>query len=257
MRLTPVLLVAQWSLEQMLWSRRTLAMVPLAGASVALALVYRMALTLDAARPSSGLGVFSALVAVVGLQLAAPLLALVYATGVVSDDEEAGTLTYFLTRPIRRSELLSGKILGSLALALFLFLPSLVLTYYIVLAPAGLSAVGRHFPILLRDLATAALGLAAYNGIFALAGTALRRPLLAGLLFVFGWQAVATVVPGALRYLTVSHYLHALLPAASATGALSSLLGERSSAPAAAAVLLLVTAASHAAAVWFFRRKEV
>jgi len=241
----------------MLWSRRTLAMVPLAAAPVGLALVYRAAVALEAARPSSAANVFIGLVAVVGFQLAAPLLALVYATGVVADDREAGTLTYFLTRPIRRSEYLAGKMLASLAIALLLFLPAVVLTYYLVLAPVGVEEVGARFPLLLRELAAAVLGIAAYNGIFALAGTALRRPLLAGLFFIFAWQAAAAVVPGTIRYLTVSHYLRALLPAGGLTSGLAGLGAGQVSTAIAVVALGVITALSHGAAILLFRRKEL
>lgn len=257
MRATPVVLLAQWSVEQMLWSRRTLAMVPLAAAPVLLALVYRLGLALGVAEPSSGIGVFSTLVAAAGFQLAAPLLALVYATGVVADDEEAGTLAYFLTRPVRRSELLAGKMLGSFALTLALFLPALVVTFYVVLAPSGIEEVGAGFPVLLRHLFAAVLAVAAYNGLFAFAGTALSRPLLAGLFFLYGWQAAASVVPGAIRYFTVTHYLQALLPRESLEGAISEWLSGRPSKAAAIAALLIISAVSHWGAVRLFGRKEL
>lgn len=257
MRLLPVRLVTQWSVEQMLWSRRTLAMVPLAAAPVALALVYRAAVALEAARPAAAAAVFAGLTATAGLKLAAPLLALVYATGVVADDREAGTLAYFLTRPLLRSEFLAGKMLASLGLALLLYLPALVLTYYLVLAPAGIEQVGTHFPLLLRSFGAALLGIGAYNGLFALAGTALRRPLLSGLFFLFGWQAAAAVVPGAMRYLTVSHYLDALRPQEILGSGFAAIAGGSVSPGTAVLALLGIAAGAHAAAIACFRRQEL
>ena len=255
MKLLDIRLVAQWSVEQLFWSRRTLAMAPLAAAPVLLAFVYRAAVALGAARPSSAASVFTSLADIAGFQLAAPILSLVYATSVVADDREAGTLAYFLTRPVRRSEFLAGKMLASFALVLLVFLLALVLTFYLVLAPAGLEQVGTHFPLLLRHLGAAVLGVAAYNGIFALAGTALRRPLLVGLFFVFGWQAAATVVPGSLRYFTVVHYLNALQGEAGL--GLAGISGGVSSAAIAIVALSLIAAVTHAGAIWVFQRAEL
>jgi ABC-2 type transport system permease protein len=100
------------------------------------------------------------------------------------------------------------------------------------------------------------LGLAAYNGVFALAGTVLRRPLLAGLFFIFGWQSVATFVPGKARLLTIAHYLRSLVPHPS-SGGLAFLGGERSSTLTSLLALLFAIALTHGLAIWIFSRREI
>jgi ABC-type transport system involved in multi-copper enzyme maturation permease subunit len=250
--------VARFSVGELLWSPRTLAMIVLAAAPVGLALAYRGALALGMTGGFTPFGVFSSIVAGASFPFVAPMLTLVYANGVVSDDVESGTLRYFLTRPVTRSAFLTGKMLASLAMALVLFLPSIVVDYYAILAPSGLQEVGARFTTLVATLLVAALGLLAYNGIFALAGTFLRRPLLAGLFFIFGWQAVASFVPGRAHYLTVAHYLRSLMPVpASGGGLLGSLLGSRSSAVTSVLALLLIAALTHGLALLAFRRREV
>ncbi len=254
--LRPSTLVARWSLGELLWSPRTLAMIVLAGTPLGLALAYRLALALRLTE-SGGAAVFSTLVSGVFFPFVAPMLSLVYASGVVRDDVEAGTMPYFLTRPLTRASFLSGKMLASFLMAIALVLPSLVLVYYAVVSPSGWGEVGAQFPSLARSLGIAALGLAAYNGIFALAGTVLKRPLLAGLVFVFGWQALATFVPGRARLATVAHYMTSLVPGSSAGGVFAGLLGERSSTAVSILSLVLIAAATHALAVAAFAKKEV
>jgi ABC-type transport system involved in multi-copper enzyme maturation permease subunit len=249
-------LVARWSVGELLWSPRTLAMIALAGGPLALALAYRVALALRWTEVD-GAGVFAVLVSGVFFPFVAPMLSLVYASGVVRDDVEAGTMAYFLTRPLSRSTFLAGKMLASFTLSLALVLPALVLVYYVVLSPSGWSEVGARFPTLARNLGVAALGLVAYNGIFALAGTVLKRPLLAGLFFIFGWQAVATFVPGRARLATVAHYMSSLTPGSSSGGVFAGLLGERSSAVASILALAAIAGATHALALAAFARKEV
>jgi hypothetical protein len=63
-----------------------------------------------------------------------------------------------------------------------------------------------------------------YGALFALTGAVLKRPLLVGLVFAFGWEQVALLVPGYLRRFTVAYYLQALVPHAMPSDGAISLL---------------------------------
>jgi ABC-type transport system involved in multi-copper enzyme maturation permease subunit len=247
-------LVARFNLFELLLSPRTLAMIAIAAGPVGLALAYRAALAFRVTESAGG-QVFTSLVSGAFFPFVIPMLSLVYASGIVRDDAEAGTLPYYLTRPIGRASFLSGKMIASFAITAGLVLPSLVLTFYLVFSPTGIGTIGAGFPTLARTLAVAGLGLAAYNGIFALAGIALKRPLLAGLFFIFGWQAVATFVPGRARLATVAHYMTSLTGTAPG-GIFSGLAGERSSTLFSLAALVAIGAMTHSLAMVFFARKE-
>jgi ABC-2 type transport system permease protein len=247
-------LVARFNLYELLLSPRTLAMMVIAGGPLGLALAYRAALAFRVTESAGG-EVFASLVSGVFFPFIVPMLSLVFASGIVRDDAEAGTLPYYLTRPVSRGTFLSGKMLASFAMTLGLVLPSMVIAYYLVLSPGGWGEVGAGFPSLTKTLGVAALGLVAYNGIFALAGTVLKRPLLAGLFFIFGWQAVATFVPGRARLATVAHYMTSL-SGISSGGLFAGLLGERSSTLVSLLALLVIAGATHFLAIAAFARKE-
>ena len=232
-------------------------MALLATGPIFVATVYRVLLLVGVTVPTSGWGVFSVATATVGFQFVLPMLALVYASGVISDDIEAGTMRYFVTRPLSRVAFLSGKMLGSFTLVMILFLPPLVVSFYLILAPLGWKELGVCFPSLVQDILAAILGALAYNGLFAVTGVVFKRPLLIGLFFVFGWQGAATFVPGVVRYFTIAHYLHALVPHENLQGAFASLLSERGTPLGAALALLLVAVMTHAVAAHVFRSKEV
>jgi ABC-type transport system involved in multi-copper enzyme maturation permease subunit len=251
-----VALMAEWSLDRLLWSPRTLAMGGMAFFPAALALLFQAISALGFDVPVSGFGFFSMVTATVGFQFIAPMLALFYASGILVDEIESGTIVYLITRPRSRASLLAGKMAGSFALEAMLFLPSLVLTFFLAVAPGGWQEVGRYFPALARDLGAALLGLAAYNGLFAAIGIAFRRPVLIGLIYVFGWQAVATYIPGLVGKLTVAYHLQSLLPHESFQGALSGFLGGREPALQAALILVLVSLATHGLAILLFARKQ-
>src|SRR5262249_31729903 len=52
----------------------------------------------------------------------------------------------------------------------------------------------------------------AYGAVFALVGARLKRPLVVGLIFIFGWEPGVLLFPGYLKQLTVAYYLQALVP---------------------------------------------
>jgi hypothetical protein len=104
-----------------------------------------------------------------------------------------------------------------------LLLPAVVIIYFLVVPMGG--SIGQVFPLLLADLGMLAVGVAAYGAVFALVGAWLKRPLVVGLVFAFGWEQAVLLIPGYLKRLTVAYYLQALVPhAMPQDSALSSLL---------------------------------
>ena len=51
-----------------------------------------------------------------------------------------------------------------------------------------------------------------YGAVFAFVGAKFKRPLLIGLIFVFGWEQAALAFPGYLKQFTVMYYLQAIVP---------------------------------------------
>jgi ABC-2 type transport system permease protein len=92
-----------------------------------------------------------------------------------------------------------------------LILPSVVVVYFLVV-PIGGGSVGAEFPSLVTDLALLALGIAAYGALFAWVGARVKRPLVIGLVFIFGWEPGVLLFPGYLKRATVAYYLQGLVP---------------------------------------------
>jgi hypothetical protein len=116
---------------------------------------------------------------------------------------------------------LIGKYLAYLACTTLVVLPAVMIVYFLIVP---ISQVPGSFRWLVTDLALLAAGLAVYGALFALVGTVLKRPLLVGLVFAFGWEQVAMVVPGYLRRFTVAYYLQALVPHAMPSEGVSALV---------------------------------
>ena len=219
--------VFELSLGEMLWSRRTVFMGLVAGAPVFLALVARLVqgsgvapLRVNGAEVG-GAGVFGMMIWVFFLRFIVPVLGVFYGTSLIADEVEDRTLTYLFTRPIRRGSVLLGKYLAYLVCTALVVLPSVMLVYFLLVPFAQVPAT---FAALATDLGLLAAGLAVYGAVFACVGAALKRPLVSGLVFVFGWEQVALLVPGYLKRLTVAHYLQSLVPHAMPASGVASVL---------------------------------
>ncbi|HEX6464500.1 MAG TPA: ABC transporter permease [Vicinamibacterales bacterium] len=204
------------SVSEMLWSRRTIFMALVVGAPVAISVMLRLLDALGApvfrvnGSMMAGPAIFGLMIWVFYLRFTIPVLGVFYGTSLIADEVEDKTITYLFTRPIRKGSVLVGKFFAYLACTIFVVLPSVVIVYLAIVPLRG--SLGGSFIDLLKDLMLLAIGLAAYGAVFAFIGARFKRPLLVGLIFIFGWEQVALAFPGYLRRFTVAYYLQALVP---------------------------------------------
>jgi ABC-2 type transport system permease protein len=244
------------ALEGMVWSRRTLLMGILVGLPVLVAVAYRVVLaTQPTARMPPPADIYAVVVAVYWIRNVLPLTALFFATALVADEVEGRTLTYLLTRPLTRESIFAGKFAAYLATTLALALPSVVLTYFVLLSARGWAAVGPSVGDLFRDVGVAALTLVAYGALFALLGVLLKRPVIPGLFFLYGWELMANL-PGYLPRFTLTAWLRSLIHHRPAEEGLAGLFQQVLPVGPALAVLVVASAAFLAAAAWIFSTRE-
>jgi ABC-type transport system involved in multi-copper enzyme maturation permease subunit len=204
------------SIGEMLWSRRTIFMGLVVGAPVLISVLLRALDTFGApvfqmnGMRMAGPSIFGLMIWVFYLRFIVPVLGVFYGTSLIADEIEDKTITYLFTRPVPRGAVLVGKFLAYLACTIFVVLPSVVIVYLCIVPLRG--SLGGSFLDLVKDLVLLAIGLAAYGAVFACIGARFKRPLLVGLIFIFGWEQVALAFPGYLKKLTVAYYLQALVP---------------------------------------------
>ena len=225
--LSSALRVFDLSLGEMLWSRRTIFMALVLAAPVLLALVSRIVQAMGVAPLRvngvrvGGAGIFGMMIWVLFIRFTIPILGVFYGTSLIADEVDDKTLTYLFTRPVQRGAVLMGKYIAYLVCTVLVVLPSIMVVYFLIV-PFG--EIAASFKLLLIDLGIMALGLAAYGALFALVGTALKRPLVVGLVFAFGWEQLAMLMPGYLRRFTLAYYLQGLVPHAMPSDSVSSLI---------------------------------
>ena len=134
-----------------------------------------------------------------------PLIALVYASGIIQDEQEEQTLTYLLMRPIPRWAIYLVKMAATLVTTVALTVVFTLVTYAAVY-------VGGDTPAgtVVRRALTAAwihgLAVAAYVGLFGLIGLYTKRAIVAGILYAAVVEGLLANLPFGLRLVTVIYY---------------------------------------------------
>lgn len=239
-------------------ARRTRLMALAGGLPVLAALAIQSERWVRGGGGPTGLEIFSNIILVFFLQFLVIVLALFYGTSVVSEEIEGKTLAYLTTRPVPKQAVLLGKYAAYAGWTSILVASATLLAFLILNAdnlgdPAAWGVLAKTVGVLI-------LGLGVYMALFTLLGAALKKSILVGLAFGFGWETIVQYLPGSTQKLTVMHYLKSILKAETPSPeGIKSFLFVRlqpSSTFVSILTLVLIGAAALAAAVWIFRRRE-
>jgi ABC-2 type transport system permease protein len=187
------------------------------------------------------------------IQLFIPLLAIFIGSAVVNDELDDKTLVYLITRPVPRPAILLGKYGAYLTLALAITGGGFALAYMIAFAAKWNET--HAWLELLNYLGVAALALFAYSALFTLLGTFVRKAIVIGLFFVFGWESAVQFLPGITQRFSLIHWVKSLLPALPREVRFLIFHLEPSSPAMAVAMLLLTGVAALAGAALIFRHR--
>lgn len=188
------------TLRQHLHGKRWMVMAALFLLPAALAVLVRWA---EPQVPSVGLEFLLAFLFIP--QAILPLVALVYASGVIQDEQEEQTITYLLIRPIPKWGIYAVKLLASITTTIGLTVVFTLLTYLALYA----GAAGGAADVPLRAMKAAAvhsLAVAAYCSLFGLISLLTKRSLVAGIVYIVVVEGVLANLPFGIRLATVVYY---------------------------------------------------
>lgn len=197
------------------------------------------------------------------LQFYIVILSLFFGTSVAAEEIENRTLAYLITRPVPKGSIVLGKYAAYSALMFAMVGTSLTVSYVII--NAGRLGEAAVYGTFFRYLAVLGLGILAYTAFFTFLGVLLKRSIIVGLIFGFGWEMAIQFFPGSTQRFSIVHFLKSLLPFHPAPSGLASggrgvalLLFrlEPTSPGLAILALVLITAAFLGLAAWLFRTKE-
>ena len=139
----------------------------------------------------------------------APLTALLYAAGVVSDEVEEQTLTYLLVRSVPRWLLYITKLFATWCVTTVLVAFAVFILYAAIYS--GSPEFGSTiFPRALRAIALSALAQVGYCALFGFLGLYTRWSLVAGIAYIVAIEGVLANLDFVGRSLTVVYYVRTL-----------------------------------------------
>ncbi len=187
-------------------------------------------------------------------QLLIPVLALFFGTSIVNEELDNKTLVYLTTVPVARRAVLLGKYLAAFILGALLIGGGFLLCFL----AASLTRLGE--PAAWQEMAAflgaALLALFCYSTLFTALGTFMKKSILLGLFFVFGWESVVQYFPGVTQKFTIIHWIKSLLPIPPGEGGF--LIFQLQPSPILESVIVLLAAGMIFLfiAVFIFERKE-
>jgi ABC-type transport system involved in multi-copper enzyme maturation permease subunit len=199
------------ALGQMIWSKRTMFIALIVGVPVLLAVFARaggaasVSVTINGGRVGAE-DMVDTIVWLLFLRFAVPVLGVWYGTSLIADEVDEKTITYLFVRPIRRGAVVIGKYLAYLACTCCIVLAAVGLVLVSVMGATARSPEAGLWGVLVALM----VGLASYGALFTFMGASLKRPLVVGLIFAFGWEQVALLVPGYLRRFTLAYHLESV-----------------------------------------------
>jgi ABC-2 type transport system permease protein len=199
-RLTTYWTLYRLTLRQHLYGKRWLVMALLFLAPAGLAILIRS--TAPDAQPI----VMEFILAMMFIpQALLPIVALLYASGIVQDEQEEQTITYLLIRPIPKWAIYTVKLLATITTSVLLTVLFTALTYAAIYV--GADAGGEN--VALRCLKTASihsLAVVSYCCLFGLISLLTKKILIVGVVYTVLVEGLLANLPFGIRLVTVIYY---------------------------------------------------
>ena len=134
-----------------------------------------------------------------------PLIALLYASGIIQDEQEEQTITYLLIRPVPKWLIYIVKMLATWTTTVLLVIVLTVFTYLAIYLQSG-AALGDASHRCFRACEIHSLAVVTYCSLFGLMSLLTKRTLVIGILYTAIVEGVLANLPLSLRMATVIYY---------------------------------------------------
>jgi ABC-2 type transport system permease protein len=138
-------------------------------------------------------------------QLLLPLIALLYASGVIDDEQEEQTITYLLVRPLPKWAIYVVKLLATVTTTVVLTAIFTTLTFIAVYLGTDVP-IGGWIVRLLKTAGIHSLAITAYCCLFGLVSLLTKRALVVGVIYIAVIEGLLANLPFGIRLITIIYY---------------------------------------------------
>jgi len=157
-------------------------------------------------------GLFPQMGFLVFLHFLMPIMAIFVGTAVIAEEVEDRTWPYLMIRPVPRWKMVAAKMIAGIIAVSLMLVASLLLTFLLMMSGQDSQTWSSRLPDFLRSCGALLLGTIVYIPLFGCLGGIIKRPVLAGLIYIFGWESTIGFFPGNVKLITIIHYLHVIFP---------------------------------------------
>jgi ABC-2 type transport system permease protein len=143
--------------------------------------------------------------------VAAPLTILLFATGMIRDEQENQTLTYLLVRPIPKWAIYLTKLIAAILVAWVMTIVGIALALATLWIGSGQPPAEASVTRFLTTLAPFGLLIAANGAVFAVFSVFFKRSLVIGAVYIALFEGFLANFPFVLRNFTNLHYFQCLV----------------------------------------------
>jgi ABC-2 type transport system permease protein len=134
-----------------------------------------------------------------------PLVALLYASGIVQDEQEEQTITYLLIRPIPKWLIYSVKMAATWTTAVLLVIALTILTFLANYSASDIEIASVSYRCLMASVILS-LAVIAYCSLFGLMSLLTKRILVVGVLYTAIVEGLLATLPLSVRMVTIVYY---------------------------------------------------
>jgi ABC-2 type transport system permease protein len=138
-------------------------------------------------------------------QLLLPLIALLYASGIIEDEQEEQTITYLLVRPLPKWAIYVVKLLATVTTTVVLTAIFTMLTFIAVYLGTDVP-IGGWVVRLLKTAGIHSLAITAYCCLFGLVSLLTKRALVIGVVYIAVIEGLLANLPFGIRLITIIYY---------------------------------------------------
>jgi len=154
---------------------------------------------------------FAGLTVMIYLQFIVLYVCFLYGTGLITSEVDDRTMTYLISRPIKRSEILVYKYLGYVFSIFIIFAIPVTLNYLLFAQHEGSSGITDNLDVLWFALGAIFIAVMTWGTLFMFMASVFKNPLMPGFLYCIFWETLLANMGGNMPKVTVTYQIRTFL----------------------------------------------
>lgn len=159
----------------------------------------------------TAMDMFMGITVMIYLQFIVLYVCFLYGTALITSEVDDRTMTYLISRPINRLEILVYKYLGYVFSIFIIFAIPVILNYLLFAQHEGSSGIVDNLDILGFALGGIFIGVMIWGALFMFMASVFKNPLMPGFLYCIFWETMLANMEGNIPKATVTYQIRTFI----------------------------------------------